>query len=93
MVALPERAWVSRDGTNLSTVDATIAFDHLVMAATDEGLGTCWIAAFEPQEIRGLLHLEPSATPVVMTPLGYAADKPPIKERQTLQALVQFGAH
>lgn len=92
MVALPDRAWVHREGMNFGIVDATIAFDHLVMAATAEGLGTCWIAAFDTKEVRSLLGLEPSAIPVLMTPLGYAADQAPTKDRQPLHALVRFGA-
>ena len=48
--ALPAESWVGRfDGWNAAEVDATIAMDHLILAATEEGLGTCWIAAFEPE--------------------------------------------
>jgi nitroreductase len=92
MVALMDRAWCHRDGTNLGIVDATIAFDHLILAAAAEGLGTCWIAAFDVAEVRTLLKLPDSAKPVAMTPLGFAADVAPAKERVSLEALVKFGA-
>ena len=36
------------DGKSHADVDATIVMDHLVLAAADLGLGTCWIAAFDP---------------------------------------------
>ena len=91
MVALLDRAWCHRDGTNLGVVDATIAFDHLILAAAAEGLGSCWVAAFNAKEIRELLGLSDSARPVAMTPLGYAADSPPPKQRVALEHLVQFG--
>jgi nitroreductase len=92
MVALTDRAWCHRDGTNLGIVDATIAFDHLILAAAAEGLGTCWIAAFDAAAGRALLRLPDAATPVVMTPLGFAADVAPAKQRASLDALVKFGA-
>jgi len=91
MVAHLDRAWCHRDGTNLGVVDATIAFDHLILAATAEGLGSCWIAAFDEPEVRALLGLSDSAKPVVMTPLGFPADVAPPKERAALNDLVQFG--
>ncbi len=39
--AQPQGAWVRRDGKNYADVDATIAMAHLILAATDLGLGTC----------------------------------------------------
>jgi len=45
--ALPAESWVRGfDGWNSAEVNATIATDHLILAAAEEGLGTCWIAAF-----------------------------------------------
>ncbi|MCX7974329.1 MAG: nitroreductase family protein, partial [Candidatus Aminicenantes bacterium] len=44
--ALPSEGWVRRDGRNYAVVDATIAMDHLILAAASLGLGTCWVAAF-----------------------------------------------
>jgi len=90
MVALTDRAWCHRDGTNLGIVDATIAMDHLILAATTEGLGTCWIAAFRPAELRNFLRLPDAAVPVAMTPLGFPADIPAPKERANLDRLVQY---
>lgn len=92
MVAQLDRAWTHRDGTNYAIVDATIAFDHLILAAAAEGLGTCWVAAFDTKQLRNLLKLPESAVPVAMTPLGYPADTAPPKERQPLDTLVRFGA-
>ena len=36
------------DGKSHADVDAAIVMDHMVLAAADLGLGTCWIAAFDP---------------------------------------------
>jgi nitroreductase len=88
--ALPAAAWVRRDGKNYADVDATIAMDHLILAASDLGLGTCWVAAFDPVAARELLQLPDGAEPVAFTPLGYPADLPRPKERKPLQELVRY---
>jgi nitroreductase len=55
--AVKSESWVRRDGKNYADVDTTIAFDHLILAAHDLGLGTCWIAAFDPAAAREILNL------------------------------------
>ncbi len=86
--ALPGQAWSRRDGVNYAVVDATIAMDHLILAATELGLGTCWIAAFDPPALRELLSLPPDLEPVALTPLGFPAALPPPKQRRPLGELV-----
>jgi nitroreductase len=88
---LPGTGWVrGQDGKNYTDVDVTIAMDHLILAAASLGLGTCWIAAFDPTAAREVFHLPPEAVPVVLTPLGYPADQAKPKERKRLQDLVTF---
>ena len=87
--ALPSAAWVRRDGKNYADVDATIAMDHLILAAADLGLGTCWVAAFDPTAAREILQLPDGVEPVAFTPLGYPADQPKIKERKPPAELVR----
>jgi nitroreductase len=88
--AVYEEAWLRMDKKNYAEVDATIAMDHLILAATDLGLGTCWIAAFDPQELRALLKLPASVEPIALTPLGYAANEPRHQKRKTLPELVRY---
>jgi len=91
MVAVPEESWVRRSNNeNYAVVDATIAFDHLVLQAADLGLGTCWIAAFNPEAARRLLKLPNQWKPVAFTPLGYPADAPATKKRRDMDELVTF---
>ena len=76
----PGSAWVRSDGKNYADVDAAIAFQQLILAATDEGLGTCWIGAFDPAAARDVFGLPEGVEPLAMTPLGYPsveALKPP----------------
>jgi nitroreductase len=89
--ALPEQAWVRElDGKSYAEVDAAIVMDHLVLAAADLGLGTCWIAHFNPEEARSVFQIPNEAVPVALTPLGYPAAAPRPKERKPLSALVTF---
>lgn len=88
--ALPGQAWSRMDGVNYAIVDATIAMDHLILAATELGLGTCWIAAFDPDAAREILKLPPGVEPIAFTPLGYPADQPGEKKRKPLSQMIRY---
>lgn len=88
--ALPSQAWSRMDNKNYGDVDVTIAMDHLILAATELGLGTCWIAAFDPTAAREVLALPDGVEPVAFTPLGYPADQPGTKRRKPLSDLVRY---
>lgn len=88
--AIPSQAWARMDGKDYSDVDTTIAMDHLILAATDLGLGTCWIAAFDPSVARTVLGLPDDVEPIAFTPLGYPDDKPKGKYRKDLSELVKY---
>src|SRR3972149_2455616 len=51
--------------------DVAIVMDHLILAATSLGLGTCWIGAFNPDEARKILGFPEEVKPVVFAALGY----------------------
>lgn len=89
--AVPAEAWVRKtDLWNAAEVDATIAMTHLVQAAADEGLGTCWVAAFDPRAAREILRLPEEVVPSAFTPLGYPADTPGPKKRKNIADLVLY---
>ena len=88
--SMPGQAWKRRDGKNYADVDVAIAMDHLILAAANEGLGTCWIGAFDPAAAREVLGLPEDVEPVVFTPLGYPADQRQAKRRRPLDALVHY---
>jgi nitroreductase len=83
-------AWVRRDGRNYVDVDVAIVMDHLILAAAELGLGTCWIGAFDPAAVREVLCLPTGVEPIALTPLGYPADGPRVKERKSLAELVRY---
>jgi nitroreductase len=88
---IPSQSWVRSDGKNYCEVDATIAMDHLILAAADLGLGTCWIGAFNPDAAREVLSLPDDVEPIAFTPLGYPNDQPGDKSRKSMNELVRYG--
>jgi len=87
---IPSENWVRKDGKNYNDVDVAIAMDHLILAATEAGLGTCWIAAFDANAAREVLRLPDNVEPIAFTPLGYAAVQPGAKKRKPLSELVRY---
>ena len=55
-------------------MDATIAFTHLILAARAEGLGTCWIGAFDNERVKEILGVPEGWNVAALTPLGYPAE-------------------
>jgi nitroreductase len=80
----------ARGRKDYTDVDIGIVVDHLILAATELGLGTCWIGAFDPVAAREVLGLPDDAEPVVCTPLGYPADAFRPKQRKALCELVRY---
>jgi nitroreductase len=90
VVAVPGEAWRRMDDKPYDEVDATIAMDHLILAATSLGLGTCWVAAFDPDAAREVLGLPDDVEPIAFTPLGYQ-DKPAAgTSRRPLDELIKY---
>jgi nitroreductase len=86
-------AWTRQDGYNSIETDLAIAMDHLVLAAENERVGTCWIAAYDPSILRSALGLGPDERVYTISPLGYPRSgysKKIHKERKELSAVVTY---
>ena len=90
LCGLSDRCWVRADGKSFRDIDAAIDMDHLILAAADQDLGSCWIGAFDAQAARQILKLPESVEPVAFTPLGYPGDQPGKKKRKPLLELVRY---
>ena len=69
-----------RDGENFWKVDGAIAMQSMILQATEEGLGTCWIGAFHEAVVRKILEIPSHIRVLAMTPLGYPDE---VKEKVT----------
>jgi len=91
--AEPSKAWVrSYDGENYAWVDVIIALCEMMAAATAEGLGSCWIAAFNPFKAREILELPKELELVILIALGYPEEPLEIKEkdRKDLKEILHY---
>jgi nitroreductase len=77
------------NGIGYYTVDAAICMEHLILAATNEGLGTCWIGHFDEQKVKQVIGIEKDERVIAVTPLGFPLQIPSSpSERKDLSKLV-----
>ncbi|MFB3890248.1 MAG: nitroreductase family protein [Candidatus Bathyarchaeia archaeon] len=87
--ANPQKAWKRADGEEYWKVDAAIAMQTMVLVATAQGLGTCWIAGFDEKKAKEILGIPENIRVVSLTPLGYPAEtKTQVEERKPLEQLI-----
>jgi nitroreductase len=72
-------------------IDMAIAIEHMVLKATEEDLGTCWIGAFYEDQVKEILGIPGDIRAVELLALGYP-DKPcpSHKDRLALQEIVMY---
>lgn len=76
------QAWKrSYDGKQSTDIDASIVTDHMMLEATELGLGSVWICAFRPDIIREEFSLPDALEPVNLLALGYAAGETASSDR------------
>jgi nitroreductase len=71
-------------------IDLTIAFEHMILAAANEGLATCWIGAFEEKKVKEILQVPDDVRVVALTPIGYAAEGAKERGRKPLEEIVSY---
>lgn len=84
-----EEEWVRpSDNHTHGIVDISIAAEHLCLAATERGLGTCWVCNFDVQKCAELFNLPANLEPAVLIPLGKASTDTAEKKRKALEEIV-----
>jgi nitroreductase len=87
-------AWTRRgDGYNSLETDLAIAMDHMILAAENEGVGTCWIAAFDHARLPEALGLEEGERVFAVTPLGFPRPDYKRKGEKTRKALDEIARY
>lgn len=88
------KSWVRPyDGYNAIETDLAIAMDHMVLAAANEGVATCWVIAFDYEKLAKAVGLQENEVVYCITPLGYPHDgfqKKNKKIRKPPEEVVRF---
>jgi nitroreductase len=79
---------VMRCGQLCYTIDVAIAIDHMTLQAVEEGLGTCWVGAFDQTEVKRILNIPDRIQIVSLLTLGYPAIIPTPSRRKKLEEIV-----
>ena len=86
---LHDEEWVRADGKHHGNIEIAIAVEHLCLAATEQGVATCWVCNFDAVLCKELFALPENEEPAVLIPIGYAADEPKLKNRKSIEEIVK----
>ncbi|MBW3001611.1 nitroreductase family protein [Candidatus Woesearchaeota archaeon] len=74
--------------------NSAAAIENMLLAATDQGLGSCWVGAFEESMLRKALNIPADASPQAVITIGYAAEKPAMPQKfktENIAFIEQYG--
>ncbi|MEA3305727.1 MAG: nitroreductase family protein [Candidatus Omnitrophota bacterium] len=71
-------------------IDVAISIDHMTLKAVEEGLGTCWIGAFNEAKAKEILGVPDEIRVVELLAIGYPAHVPGEKTRKELSEIVKY---
>lgn len=85
----PEESWKRPyDGALSSPVDAAIVTTHMMLAAQNLGVGSCWVMHFNPFAVREAFHIPEPIEPIALLVLGYSAtDAKPLPMHDTFRPM------
>jgi nitroreductase len=79
-----------RCGLKIASIDVSIAMEHIALAATAEGLATCWIGSFYPEKLKPVVGIPDRVEIVEVMPIGYPADKETHRPRENADKMFCF---
>ena len=83
-----ESEYVMSCGQLAYPIDTAIAVDHMTLQAVEEGLGTCWIGAFDEKKVKEILNIPGNVRVVALLPLGYPRAVPKPTARKSFSEIV-----
>lgn len=86
---LHDEEWVRKDGKHHGDIDIAIAVEHLCLAATEQGLATCWVCNFNAEKCKEHFTFATNEEPAVLIPIGYAADERKEKVRKAIEEITK----
>ncbi|MHC4330197.1 MAG: nitroreductase family protein [Planctomycetota bacterium] len=82
--------YVMRCGQAIGPIDVSIALEHICLQATELGLGTCWIGAFDTEKVRTILGIPADIAVIELMTVGYPADNRPEPKREPMEKIVSY---
>jgi len=71
-------------------IDVAIALDHIMLAAVEYNLGSCWISIYDEEKVKEILQIPKEIRVISIMILGYPVDpSPAIKKRLPISELVK----
>ena len=77
-------------GQRAYSIDLSIALTHMMLRATDLGLGSCWLGAFNEKKVKQILEIPEPVRIVALMVLGYPRFLPQQKSRKSLDEIVCY---
>ena len=78
--------WNAPDGSRTSAdIDATLVGSQIMLSATEQGLGTCFVLRFDPDKTKELFNLPENIKPIYYLPIGYPAETCKPNERHYIR--------
>ena len=73
-------------------IDMALSGAYMMLEAYDQGLGTCWLGAFNADAVKEVLHIPAEVKVVTMIPLGYHDGTQPRRDRKPVDEIVSYNA-
>lgn len=78
-----EQSWKRpSDGKDFLDVDVAIAAEHICLAATDQGLGSCWVCNFDAELCHSSFGFPDTVEPIAIIPIGYPEESSLFEQSQ-----------
>ena len=78
------------EGCNSGVEDASIVATHMMLAATNAGVDSCWLNFFNPADVAKAFNLPKNEQVLMLLDLGYAAaDFAPLPNHTSRKALTE----
>lgn len=88
-----DEEWVRRmDGKAHGNIDIAIAAEHIILAAAERGLGSCWVCNFDAARLHSLLSLPEEEEAAVIIPIGHIDTNVEVKrtERKATDEIIKY---
>ena len=89
------KSWTNPfNGRKSAEMDASIVATHMMLAAKDTGIDSCWVCYFDTEKVKEVFKLPENIEPYLLMPMGYPADgagpSPRHQERKPIVETVKY---